>query len=207
MSRCIALLDDWSRQGVRCGIVTDGPGPVFAKLDGRHYRALPPPIAAVNPIGSGDCLMAGITDAWLSRLDPEQTLRHGIACAVANALVWDAGAIDPSAVQQEAAIVIEPVGDKIRSRLAYRLVLAAQRRLLLRYQVFSAPRPGGRWVNSQGRSPWNSPYPRPRGFRPCPYHHLHHSDRDIPMIASAPRIMVCSLSQPRQIVIQPGSPS
>ena len=94
-----ALLDDWSRQGVRCGIVTDGPGPVFAKLDGRHYRALPPPIAAVNPIGSGDCLMAGITDAWLSRLDPEPTLRHGIACAVANALVWDAGAIDPSAVR------------------------------------------------------------------------------------------------------------
>jgi len=103
------LLDDWSQQGVRCGIVTDGPGPVFGKIDGRHYRALPPPIAAVNPIGSGDCLMAGITDAWLSRLDPAQTLRHGIACALANALVWDAGAIDPSTVHEhEAAILLEP---------------------------------------------------------------------------------------------------
>ena len=95
-------------RGARCTIITDGPGAVQAKLDGRHYRALPPTIAAVNPIGSGDCLMAGITDAWLSRLDPEPTLRHGIACAVANALVWDAGAVDRGAVQQhEAAVLIE----------------------------------------------------------------------------------------------------
>ena len=102
------LLDAWSSHGVLCGIVTDGPRPVFAKLYGRHYRALPPAIAAVNPIGSGDCLLAGITDAWLSRLDPEPTLRHGLACAVANALVWDAGAIDPGEVRRlEAAVVIE----------------------------------------------------------------------------------------------------
>ena len=45
------------------------------------------------------------------------------------------------------------------------------------------------------------------GRHACPYHHLHDSDLDVPIIASAPRIMVCSLSQPRQIVIQPGSPS
>ncbi len=45
------------------------------------------------------------------------------------------------------------------------------------------------------------------GVSPCPYHHFHHAKSDMPMMASAPRIMVCSLSQPRQIVIQPGSPS
>jgi 1-phosphofructokinase family hexose kinase len=105
-AQIIALLDSWSRHGVRCAIVTNGPAPVFAKLDGRHYRACPPTIAAVNPIGSGDCLLAGITDAWLSRLDPEAMLRHGLACAVANALVWDAGAIDPSAVTRHAADVV-----------------------------------------------------------------------------------------------------
>jgi tagatose 6-phosphate kinase len=105
-----AMLDDWSRHGVRCGIVTDGPRPVLAVLDGRPYRAQPPSIAAVNPIGSGDCLLAGIADAWVSGLDPEAMLRHGLACSVANALVWDAGAIDPHEVRrQEAAIVIEPL--------------------------------------------------------------------------------------------------
>jgi 1-phosphofructokinase family hexose kinase len=107
-ARVLSLLDDWSRHGVRCGIVTDGPRAVLAVLGGRHYRAMPPTLAAVNPIGSGDCLLAGIADAWLARLDPEATLRHGLACAVANALVWDAGAIDPHEVRrQEAAIVIE----------------------------------------------------------------------------------------------------
>jgi hypothetical protein len=36
-------------------------------------------------------------------------LRHAFACAVANALVWDAGAIDLDEVhRQGAAIVVEP---------------------------------------------------------------------------------------------------
>jgi fructose-1-phosphate kinase PfkB-like protein len=109
-AQVLKLLDDWSRHGVRSGIVTDGPRAALAALHGRHYRVVPPSIAAINPIGSGDCLLAGIADAWLARLDPEATLRHGLACAVANALVWDAGAIDPQEVRrQEAAIVIEPL--------------------------------------------------------------------------------------------------
>ena len=49
---------------------------------------------AVNPIGSGDCLLAGLVDGWLAGLDPKAFIRHAVACAVANALVWDAGAID-----------------------------------------------------------------------------------------------------------------
>ena len=105
-----AMLEDWSRHGVRCAIVTDGPRPALVVARGRNYRAIPPTIAAVNPIGSGDCLLAGIVDAWVSGLDPEAMVRHGLACAGANALVWDAGAIDPQEVRrQEAAIVLEPV--------------------------------------------------------------------------------------------------
>jgi CubicO group peptidase (beta-lactamase class C family) len=44
-------------------------------------------------------------------------------------------------------------------------------------------------------------------IRACPYHHCYQNYIDTIMIASAPRIMVWSLSQPRQIVIHPGSPS
>jgi tagatose 6-phosphate kinase len=106
----LRMLGDWSRHGVRHGIVTDGPRPALAILEGRAYRAIPPTIVAVNPIGSGDCLLAGIADAWLSNLDPEATLRHGMACAVANASVWEAGAIDPQDVRRrEPEIVIEAV--------------------------------------------------------------------------------------------------
>ncbi len=110
-SDILRLLENWDRRGVRLGVVTDGPGAVLARIGGRCYRAIPPTIDAVNPIGSGDSLLAGLTDAWLAGRGPEAMLRHGIACAVANALVWDAGAIDPEEVQNRAgAIEVEAVG-------------------------------------------------------------------------------------------------
>ena len=78
---------------------------------GQLYRAIPPRIDAVNPIGSGDCLLAGLVDGWLSQLEPEPLFRHAIACAVANALVWDAGAIEPEeAARWGEAITVEPLG-------------------------------------------------------------------------------------------------
>jgi fructose-1-phosphate kinase PfkB-like protein len=104
------LIADWSRHGVSCGIVTDGDKPVYAHISGQTYRAIPPRIGAVNPIGSGDCLLAGLVDARLAGQTPESVLRHAVACGVANALVWDAGAIDSAEVaRQESAIVIEPM--------------------------------------------------------------------------------------------------
>jgi fructose-1-phosphate kinase PfkB-like protein len=54
-------------------------------------------------------LLAGLVDGWLNRLDPEPLLRHAIACAVANALVWDAGAIEPAdIVRWSDQVVVEP---------------------------------------------------------------------------------------------------
>lgn len=109
-SDVFALLDRWARHGVDCGIVTDGPNAALAHVRGRRYRALPPAIEPVNPIGSGDCLMAGLIDARLSSLEPEEALRHALACAVANALVWDAGAIDLEEVRRlEGAVEVDPV--------------------------------------------------------------------------------------------------
>jgi tagatose 6-phosphate kinase len=94
------LLEGWARRGVRLGLVTDGPGPVLVHSRDGFYQAHPPKVEAVNPIGSGDCLLAGLVDAWLSGLESRGVLRHGLACAVANALVWDAGAIDPQEVHR-----------------------------------------------------------------------------------------------------------
>jgi tagatose 6-phosphate kinase len=102
------MLLDWSRRGVDLAVVTDGPGVVLARMKGKSYRATPPKIDPVNPIGSGDCLLAGLVDAHLLGLEPEATLRRGVAAAVANALVWDAGAIDPEEVRRlEELVTIE----------------------------------------------------------------------------------------------------
>lgn len=105
------LLDGWARHGVQVGIVTNGEHPALVQARGERYRVIPPSIEAVNPIGSGDCLLAGLADGWLSGLETEALLRHGIGCAVANAAVWDAGAIDRDAATAYAkATEIEPLG-------------------------------------------------------------------------------------------------
>ncbi|WP_237170777.1 1-phosphofructokinase family hexose kinase [Paludisphaera borealis] len=106
----LGLLADWRGRGVTCGIVTDGPDPVLIQYEDRQYRAAPPSIEVVNPIGSGDSMLAGLVDGWLTGGEPETIVRHAIACAAANASVWDAGAVDPETVERlEAEIKLEPI--------------------------------------------------------------------------------------------------
>lgn len=106
------LLEQWARRGVGLATVTDGPHAVLARVDGRSYRAIPPRVDAVNPIGSGDCHLAGLVLARLLDLDPEATLKRAVACAVANALTWDAGALDPAEVDRiEPEVRVEPYFD------------------------------------------------------------------------------------------------
>ena len=77
---------------------------------GRRYRAIPPQIKMVIPIGSGDSLLAGLVDGWLDRLEPEPLFRHAIACALANAIAWDAGANESGKVARwSERVVIEPM--------------------------------------------------------------------------------------------------
>ena len=105
------MLHQWERHGVVYGAITDGPRPAWILFRGRRYRAIPPAIEAVNPIGSGDAMLAGAVDAWLDRKEPEAFIRQAMGCAVANALTWDAGAVDPAEVARWAEqIVIEPIG-------------------------------------------------------------------------------------------------
>ena len=76
-------------------MITDGGKPVLVYMDGGFARVRPPAVEVVNPIGSGDCLLAGMADAWLAKQPQEEVIRRGMACAVANTLTWDAGAIEP----------------------------------------------------------------------------------------------------------------
>jgi tagatose 6-phosphate kinase len=102
------LLKKWERHGVKVAVVTNGPDPVLARIQGKSYRAHPPKVDPVNPIGSGDCMLAGLVDGRLANLEPEALLRRAVASAVANALVWDAGAIDLEEVRRlEESITIE----------------------------------------------------------------------------------------------------
>jgi len=104
------LLHEWDRRGVICGVVTDGPEPVFVQYKNQQYVAEPPEIDVVNPIGSGDSFLAGLVDGWLAGREPEPLIRRAMACAAANACVWDSGAIEPDLVARlEDEIVIEAI--------------------------------------------------------------------------------------------------
>jgi 1-phosphofructokinase family hexose kinase len=107
----LELLENWHRHGVTCGIVTDGPHLAIIQARRKRFKATPPAIRAVNSIGSGDSLLAGLVDGWLSGLDTEPMIRHAMGCAAANASVWDAGAVDPAQAKRLGEeVVLEPIG-------------------------------------------------------------------------------------------------
>ncbi len=66
--------------------------------DDSCVRALPMPVQAVNPIGSGDAMTAGLALAIHRNLDPASGLRLATACAVSNALQPSVGLVDPAQV-------------------------------------------------------------------------------------------------------------
>ena len=106
----LGLLREWDRRGVICGVVTDGPDPVLIQYKNQRYVAEPPEIDVINPIGSGDSFLAGLVDGWLAGREPEPLIRRAMACAAANACVWDSGAIEPDLVARlEDEIVIEAI--------------------------------------------------------------------------------------------------
>jgi 1-phosphofructokinase family hexose kinase len=84
-------------------------GALFA-AQGRRWRAHPPAVKVVNPIGSGDAFTAGYMAAMSRGSQPVACFRLGMAAAVANTLTWQAchfAAAD--VVSLAAAISLEPI--------------------------------------------------------------------------------------------------
>ena len=94
------MLRTWHGRGVRCGMVTDGPNNIFAMVRGTYFLIKHVAVAVVNPVGSGDCVLAGLIDGWLRGLDTEPLLRHAIACGACNAQAWAAGNLDKELVKE-----------------------------------------------------------------------------------------------------------
>ena len=92
-------LKGWVEKGTRLAVLTQGPEDVLAASIEGFWRVVPPKIQAVNPIGSGDCFLAGLTYASMRSESTPSQLKFALACAVANACVWDAGAISIELVE------------------------------------------------------------------------------------------------------------
>jgi len=107
-------MNELNRRGAEWVVVSDGPGPVLVTGRDGAWRITPPKIDVVNPIGSGDCLAAGIAHV-LGRdgLDDDSVLRSivfGMGAAGANAMQLLPVQIDEQvSAELSQAMEIEPL--------------------------------------------------------------------------------------------------
>lgn len=96
--------------GAAMAVLTLGErGALLATGEGA-WHAMTPPLKAVNPIGSGDAMTAGILSALRRGSSPVDAFRRGMAAAAANTLTWEACRIDPAEVERlERLVQIEQV--------------------------------------------------------------------------------------------------
>ncbi|NOZ56868.1 MAG: hexose kinase [Calditrichaeota bacterium] len=86
--------------GASAVLVTTGPGRAYLLAKGELYSYEPPQVEAVNPIGSGDAVAAGVALATLEGKDLVEAVRFGIACGTANTLTELAGNVRPEDVER-----------------------------------------------------------------------------------------------------------
>jgi 1-phosphofructokinase family hexose kinase len=100
-----AAMHEVARQGAAWVVVSQGGDAVWVLGDGRFYRIRPLAVETVNPIGSGDCLAAGIAYGTARGLPPLEAIRLGIAAAADNVASLLPGHIDPASVQRRRALI------------------------------------------------------------------------------------------------------
>ncbi|MCE5302091.1 MAG: PfkB family carbohydrate kinase [Planctomycetaceae bacterium] len=110
-----ALLDamrDLNRRGARWVVVTQGAGPVWVTSESETYRLTSPSVGrVVNPLGSGDCLAAGMAWAIAGGRTMLEAVRIGVAAALENLAQLEIGRLDSVRVLRQADRVrVEPWG-------------------------------------------------------------------------------------------------
>jgi 1-phosphofructokinase family hexose kinase len=94
-----AALDIAARGPVLVAITLGHAGAVMVGEAG-SWHAATPPIAAVNPVGSGDSFLAGLVAGFTDGLGPKEALRLAIACGAANAQSEHAGIVEGEVVRE-----------------------------------------------------------------------------------------------------------
>lgn len=96
-----AAVDALTEAGAEWALVTTGAtGAMLGDASGARWGLRPPRVEALNPIGSGDSLAAGLAVA-LSRGEPvPEAAAFGTACAAANVLTPTSGVVRPDDVEK-----------------------------------------------------------------------------------------------------------
>jgi fructose-1-phosphate kinase PfkB-like protein len=82
--------------------ITDGDQPAEIRIPGSGaFRVHPPQLNQVNPIGSGDCYVAGLAHARMKGYTLMDSLRWASAAGAANALREDVAMITPAEIEAQ----------------------------------------------------------------------------------------------------------
>ncbi len=102
------------RRGARTVLVSHGGDALWAYWDSGFRVFHPPGIDVVNPIGSGDCLAAGVAAALGDGLDMVDAIRFGMAAAADNAAALLPSRLDPDRVRALMDRVVFETADERR---------------------------------------------------------------------------------------------
>lgn len=92
---------------------SDGGGELWITIGEEEWRVDPPPVEEVNPVGSGDCYLAGLAHATLEGRDDAARLAYAAGCGAANAERRGVADFDPS---RAAALASRARVGRIRER-------------------------------------------------------------------------------------------
>jgi tagatose 6-phosphate kinase len=81
-----AAVRQWLASGATWVAISQGPKSVALFGETEEWVVMPPVVAAANPIGSGDAMMAGIAVALGRGQTVVEAVRFGVACGAASAL-------------------------------------------------------------------------------------------------------------------------
>ena len=86
--------------GPHWAVVTEGKAGAIVSDGKQFWRVRSPKVEAVNPIGSGDSLAAGLASAISSGQRMPAACKLGVACGAANAMTARAGTVRPDDVAE-----------------------------------------------------------------------------------------------------------
>jgi len=95
-----SALADCHTRGAQGVVITAGAGPVVVSTPDRIQQLQPPAVPVVNPIGSGDCLAAGLAWGLARGWSLVDSTRWGIAAAADNVSHLLPADIDPTRIRQ-----------------------------------------------------------------------------------------------------------
>jgi len=111
MDARIAAVREFRSEGIELVVMSLGHEGTLVAASGKILHVLPPTIDEVNPVGSGDALVAGYAIGLQENYTIRDTAALGAAMGTANAMSWDIGHFTKEEVEQvRKQIRIEEIG-------------------------------------------------------------------------------------------------